>query len=67
VCTDVTNWKAGQRVGLAPGGKLIIVGAAPEPLSVSPVQILLSRRSIQGWPSGTAKDSEDALQFSVAS
>lgn len=51
--------------GLAPGGKLVIVGAAPEPLSVSPLQIILSRRSIQGWPSGTAKDSEDTLQFSA--
>ena len=51
--------------GLAPGGKLVIVGAAPEPLSVSPLQILMTRRSIQGWPSGTAKDSEDALQFSA--
>ena len=51
--------------GLAPGGKLVIVGAAPDPLSVSPLQLILSRRSIQGWPSGTAKDSEDALQFSA--
>ena len=51
--------------GLAPGGKLVIVGAAPDPLSVSPLQVILSRRSIQGWPSGTAKDSEDALQFSA--
>jgi D-arabinose 1-dehydrogenase-like Zn-dependent alcohol dehydrogenase len=51
--------------GLAPGGKLVIVGAAPEPLSVSPLQIILARRSIQGWPSGTAKDSEDTLQFSA--
>ncbi len=51
--------------GLAPGGKLIIVGVAPEPLSISPMQIILARRSIQGWPSGTAKDSEDTLQFSA--
>ncbi len=51
--------------GLAPGGKLIVVGVAPEPLSVSPLQIVLSRRTIQGWPSGTAKDSEDALQFAA--
>ena len=51
--------------GLAPGGKLVIVGAAPDPLSVSPLQVILSRRSIQGWPSGTAKDSEDALRFSA--
>jgi D-arabinose 1-dehydrogenase-like Zn-dependent alcohol dehydrogenase len=51
--------------GLAPGGKLVVVGVAPEPLSISPLQIVLSRRSIQGWPSGTAKDSEDALRFSA--
>jgi 2-desacetyl-2-hydroxyethyl bacteriochlorophyllide A dehydrogenase len=51
--------------GLAPGGKLVVVGVAPEPLSISPPQIIMSRRSIQGWPSGTAKDSEDALQFSA--
>jgi D-arabinose 1-dehydrogenase-like Zn-dependent alcohol dehydrogenase len=51
--------------GLAPGGKLVVVGAVPEPLAVSPLQIILARRSIQGWPSGTAKDSEDTLEFSV--
>jgi D-arabinose 1-dehydrogenase-like Zn-dependent alcohol dehydrogenase len=51
--------------GLAPGGKLVIVAAAAEPISVSPLQIILTRRSIQGWPSGTAKDSEEALQFSA--
>jgi len=51
--------------GLVRGGKLVVVGAAPEPLSISPLQIVLSRRSIHGWPSGTAKDSEDALQFSA--
>jgi len=50
--------------GLAPGGKLIVVGAAPEPLSIDPLQIILTRRSVQGWPSGTAKDSEDTLAFS---
>jgi D-arabinose 1-dehydrogenase-like Zn-dependent alcohol dehydrogenase len=49
--------------GLAPAGKLIVVGAAPEPLSINPLQIILARRSIQGWPSGTAKDSEDTLAF----
>jgi len=51
--------------GLAPGGKLVIVGVSPEPLSISLLQLVLARRSIQGWPSGTAKDSEDTLRFSV--
>ena len=51
--------------GLAPGGKLVIVGVSPEPFNISLLQIVLARRSIQGWPSGTAKDSEDTLRFSV--
>jgi D-arabinose 1-dehydrogenase-like Zn-dependent alcohol dehydrogenase len=50
--------------GLMPRGKLVIVGAAFEPMQVSPVA-LLSGRSIAGWPAGTARDSEDALNFSV--
>jgi D-arabinose 1-dehydrogenase-like Zn-dependent alcohol dehydrogenase len=29
------------------------------------MDLILARRSIQGWPSGTAKDSEDTLRFSV--
>lgn len=51
--------------GLAPGGKLVIVGVSPEPFNISLLQLVLPRRSIQGWPSGTAKDSEDTLRFSV--
>jgi D-arabinose 1-dehydrogenase-like Zn-dependent alcohol dehydrogenase len=51
--------------GLAPGGKLVIVGVSPEPFNISLLQLVLVRRSIQGWPSGTAKDSEDTLRFSV--
>lgn len=51
--------------GLAPDGRLMIVGAGPEALSVTPVQLVVSRRSIQGWPSGSAIDWEDTLNFSV--
>jgi D-arabinose 1-dehydrogenase-like Zn-dependent alcohol dehydrogenase len=50
--------------GLGPDGKLMIVGASGDPLSVTPLQLIMARKSIQGWPSGTAKDSEDTLQFS---
>jgi D-arabinose 1-dehydrogenase-like Zn-dependent alcohol dehydrogenase len=50
--------------GLAPSGKLLIVGAAPEPLTISPLQLIGGRRTVQGWPSGTAMDSEDTLRFS---
>jgi D-arabinose 1-dehydrogenase-like Zn-dependent alcohol dehydrogenase len=49
--------------GLAIGGKLLVVGAPFEPMEVSVFQLLLKRRGIQGWPSGTAMDSQETLQF----
>jgi D-arabinose 1-dehydrogenase-like Zn-dependent alcohol dehydrogenase len=52
--------------GLGANGKLIIVGASTEPLAVSSVQLLLARKSIVGWPSGTSMDIEDTLKFSAA-
>ena len=50
--------------GLGPDGKLVIVGAGLEPLTITPLQLIFARRTVRGWPSGTAKDSEDTLQFS---
>jgi D-arabinose 1-dehydrogenase-like Zn-dependent alcohol dehydrogenase len=50
--------------GLGPDGTMVIVGAAAEPLSVIPLQLIFGRKTIQGWPSGSAKDSEDTLRFS---
>jgi D-arabinose 1-dehydrogenase-like Zn-dependent alcohol dehydrogenase len=55
---------AGLIGGLGVGGKLLAVGAPFEPLEVSVVALLMARRDIQGWPSGTAMDSEDTLRFS---
>jgi D-arabinose 1-dehydrogenase-like Zn-dependent alcohol dehydrogenase len=51
--------------GLAVSGKLVIVGASPEPFAVSSIQLIGGRKSIMGWPSGVAKDSEDALKFAA--
>jgi D-arabinose 1-dehydrogenase-like Zn-dependent alcohol dehydrogenase len=45
-------------------GTLLVVGAGPDPLTVTPLQIIFGRKSIKGWASGTAKDSEDTLRFS---
>src|SRR5712692_496640 len=53
--------------GLGPDGKLVIVGAGAEPLTITPLQLIFGRRTVRGWPSGTAKDSEDTLQFSSLS
>jgi propanol-preferring alcohol dehydrogenase len=51
--------------GLAPNGRLLVVAAAPEPLSLSPLHLIAGRKSVAGWASGTAKDSEDTMRFSV--
>src|SRR5271169_3083685 len=53
--------------GLAGNGKLLIVGAGLESLTVTPLQLISGRKALQGWPSGTAKDSEDTLRFSSLS
>jgi D-arabinose 1-dehydrogenase-like Zn-dependent alcohol dehydrogenase len=49
--------------GLGVDGKLLVVGASADPIHVTPIQLIGARRSIQGWPSGTARDSEDTLNF----
>jgi propanol-preferring alcohol dehydrogenase len=50
--------------GLKPRGKLLLVAAPFEPLSVSAFS-LLSGRTVAGWPSGSAMDSEETMQFSA--
>ena len=49
--------------GLGVDGALVVVGASPESLTVSPFQLIGQRRTVRGWPSGTARDSEDTLAF----
>jgi D-arabinose 1-dehydrogenase-like Zn-dependent alcohol dehydrogenase len=49
--------------GLAPNGKLMVIGAAFDPIEVTPVQIVPVPKTIQGWASGTPADSEDTLRF----
>ena len=49
--------------GLGVNGKLMVVGAAPDPIEVMPAQLIFGTRSIQGWASGIPTDSEDTLRF----
>jgi D-arabinose 1-dehydrogenase-like Zn-dependent alcohol dehydrogenase len=49
--------------GLGPNGMLMVIGAAFDPIEVTPVQLITGSRAIQGWSSGTAADSEDTLNF----
>src|SRR5215469_6354312 len=53
--------------GVAANGKLIIIGDSEEMIEVPTKLMLLGRRSIVGWPSGTSIDSQDTLSFSVFS
>ena len=55
---------AGTVGGLKARGKLLIVAASFEPLSV-PTLALLSGKTIAGWPSGSSIDSEDTVRFSA--
>jgi D-arabinose 1-dehydrogenase-like Zn-dependent alcohol dehydrogenase len=53
--------------GLGPNGKLMVIGVGPEPIEVTPVQLISGSRTIQGWASGTAADIEDTLRFAELS
>jgi D-arabinose 1-dehydrogenase-like Zn-dependent alcohol dehydrogenase len=39
--------------GLAPNGKLVVIGATFDPIKVTPAQLIMGSRSIQGWAAGT--------------
>jgi D-arabinose 1-dehydrogenase-like Zn-dependent alcohol dehydrogenase len=49
--------------GLGPNGKLVVVGAAPDPIQVTPAQLIFGSKTIQGWAAGTPAASEDTLKF----
>jgi len=50
--------------GLGPNGKLMVIGAAFDPIEVTPIQLIGGSRTIQGWTGGTPPtDSEDTLRF----
>ncbi len=51
--------------GLRTDGRLVVLGAGPEAIEAPPLALILRRRGVVGWPSGTAPDSEDTLKFSV--
>lgn len=67
ILSTVTSAKALEWVidGLAPAGKFIVVGAPDAAITISPFPLLLGRRTVAGWPSGTGMDSEDTLNFSA--
>ena len=69
ILTTVPSGKAMSPVidGLGVGGKMVVVGAATDPIEVSPIQLIVGGASIQGWAAGVAADSEDTMAFSAMS
>ena len=56
----------GQLVaGLAPRGKLIVVGVGDEPIQLNPVSLIFGERSVSGSLVGTPIEIEEALAFST--
>ena len=53
--------------GLGIDGNLLIPAAPNDPLTVSVFPLLMGRRQISGWYAGTARDSQDTLEFSALS
>src|SRR5947207_1678369 len=53
--------------GLSASGKLLVPAAPNEPLTINMMSMIAGRRSVAGWYSGTAKDSQDTLEFSARS
>jgi propanol-preferring alcohol dehydrogenase len=51
--------------GLGIEGCLLIVAAPFEPIPIGAIDLISRSRRIQGWPSGTAADSADALAFAA--
>jgi D-arabinose 1-dehydrogenase-like Zn-dependent alcohol dehydrogenase len=49
--------------GLGTNGRMMVVGATTDPIEVTPVQLIVNMRSLQGWASGIPTDSEDTLRF----
>src|SRR5208337_4864912 len=66
IIATATSGKAMRAVvgGLGVNGKMIIVGVG-EPFEVSPLLLIIGRKSIVGWPSGRSIDSQDTLRFSA--
>lgn len=49
--------------GLGLGGTLLVVAAPFEPIEVSALDLISRDAKVQGWASGTATDSTDAMAF----
>jgi propanol-preferring alcohol dehydrogenase len=52
--------------GLAPRGRMLVVGAAPDPISIQTQDLVFGTRSVAGSLTGSSIENEDNLAFSLA-
>ncbi|MFF4398112.1 alcohol dehydrogenase [Streptomyces sp. NPDC001480] len=51
--------------GLRHRGELVVLGAAAEPMRISPTELIMGGRVVRGHASGTSQDTEDTMAFSA--
>jgi D-arabinose 1-dehydrogenase-like Zn-dependent alcohol dehydrogenase len=49
--------------GMGANGRMMVVGATMDPIEVTPIQLIVGMKNVQGWASGIPTDSEDTLKF----
>ena len=49
--------------GLGVNGTMVVVGAPVDAIEVSPLQLIVGKKRIQGWAAGIPTDSQDTLRF----
>lgn len=67
ILSTVTSAEAMAAVfgGLRPRGKLLVVGASMDPIPIPAAALIGGSKSLVGHASGSSRDSEDTLAFSV--
>ena len=51
--------------GLRPRGRMVVVGASADPMQIPPFALIPGSTGVVGHASGTSKDSEDTMRFSM--
>ncbi|MGV0714022.1 alcohol dehydrogenase catalytic domain-containing protein [Mycolicibacterium sp. XJ662] len=66
LATAANSAAIGQAVGgLGPEGDLVVVGVSPDPLPITPGELIMAGRRVTGHPSGTSRDVEETMRFAV--
>jgi len=67
VLATVTSAEATSAIdGLAVRGRLVVIGVDPNPIQVSPLQLISASRGVVGHAAGASIDSQDTLACSMS-